>query len=185
MPWGRLHLMWGDERCVPPDHADSNYRMVREALLARTPVPRQQVYRMRGEDPDPAAAAADYERLLLAHFGGLPRFDLILLGIGTDGHTASLFPDAPAVAERERLVVATRAPAGQPRITLTLPVLNNAALVCFLARGADKAHAVSAALQAREGDASPAGRVRPRAGRLVWLVDAAAGGEARDTVAAS
>jgi len=117
--WARWHVFFGDERCVPPHHADSNAGMVCDALLDRVPIPSRQVHRMRGE-AEPVAAAAEYERALLGHFGGPPRFDVVLLGLGADGHTASLFPGSSALAERERTVVATHVDALRAwRITLT------------------------------------------------------------------
>ncbi|HZA52807.1 MAG TPA: 6-phosphogluconolactonase, partial [Candidatus Udaeobacter sp.] len=126
IPWHQVHLFWGDERCVPPDHPESNYRMVRESLLAKVKIPNENVHRMQGEK-EPAVAALEYEATLKEFFdlptGSLPRFDLILLGIGEDGHTASLFPQSDAVAEVDRLVVASRAQQKDLyRLTLTLPV---------------------------------------------------------------
>jgi 6-phosphogluconolactonase len=179
VPWAETHVFWGDERCVPPDHGDSNYRMAREAMLSRVPVPPGQVHRVRGEEPDPAAAAAAYERELRTSFGtdtGVPRFDLVLLGLGPDGHTASLFPSTTALSERARLVVANRVEKlGAWRITLTFPVLNAARLVLFIVSGSDKAEAVRDVLQPRtDAPALPASLVRPVDGRLLWHLDDAA-----------
>src|SRR3990170_208271 len=110
VPWREIHVFWGDERCAPPDHPESNYRMAAETLLEHVPIPREQIHRMRGEDPDVERAAGDYEGQLRATFrlgaGQLPRLDLVLLGMGADGHTASLFPGSPALREVSRLVVA-------------------------------------------------------------------------------
>ena len=149
IPWRQTRIFWGDERCVPPDHAESNYRIANETLLRHLPTPPEGIYRMRGEDPDPERAAAEYEQLLRSAFGlkgkALPRFDLILLGMGADGHTASLFPGSAALRESTRLVVATSVGTRHAvslqanRLTLTLPVLNEASTVLFLVSGWDKA----------------------------------------------
>jgi 6-phosphogluconolactonase len=178
IPWDRTHVYWGDERHVPPEHPDSNYRMAREALLDHVPLPGANVHRVPVEEPDARRAAERYEHDLRAGFALAgatpPRFDLVVLGLGADGHTASLFPGAEALDETVRLAVATRAPAPPiERITLTLPVLNHAACVAFLVSGADKAAVVRAVLAEPRGPPLPAQRVRP-AGRLVWLLDAAA-----------
>ncbi|HWO56844.1 MAG TPA: 6-phosphogluconolactonase [bacterium] len=175
--WYRVHLFWTDERCVPPDHPESNYGMARRALLDHVPAPPGNVHRIHGEDP-PAQAAADYERQLRDHFGApLPRFDLILLGLGADGHTASLFPNSTALREHKRLVTPVQHPAtGQWRVTLTLPSLNAAVSVAVLASGADKAEAVR---QTRSGSepSLPLAQVHPADGHLRWFVDRAATGE--------
>lgn len=176
--WARTHVFWSDERHVPPDHPDSNYGMVREALLDHVPLPTANVHRVRAEEGDATHAAALYEEDLRGFFGvegaDLPRFDLVLLGLGPDGHTASLFPGTAALEETNRLVVATQGPAlAADRITLTLPVLNHAACVMFLVSGAEKATAVHTVLEDRRKSLLPAQRVRP-AGRLVWLLDKAA-----------
>ncbi|HHS97595.1 MAG TPA: 6-phosphogluconolactonase [Chloroflexi bacterium] len=166
--WDRVHLFWGDERCVPPDHPESNYRMVREALLDRVPIPVENVHRIRGEWP-PEEAAAAYEAELRAIFGPDGRLDLVLLGLGADGHTASLFPGSAALDERERWVAAVFAdPVGTWRITLTPPALNGAREVLFLVVGKPKAEALARVLA---GWDLPAGRIRPRSGRLSWFVD--------------
>ncbi len=171
--WERVHAFFGDERAVPPDHEDSNYRMAREALLDHVSV--GGVYRMRGELP-PEEAAADYEEELKKFFGdGLPSFDLILLGIGEDGHTASLFPETSALKVTDRLAVANPVlKLGTTRITLTAPVLNAARAVDFLVAGEGKAAALREILS---GDADPraypARLVRPEGGPT-WFVDRAA-----------
>ncbi len=182
MPWAATHVWFGDERCVPPDHADSNYRMAREALLARVPVPEAQVTRIEGER-DPADAAARYDALLrgdaAGHAGaGGPVFDLVLLGVGPDGHTASLFPGGDALGETARWAVDVPAPEQVgphvPRVTLTLPALGAAREVLVLATGAEKRQAAAAALAGGD-DAPPAARPRGRE-RTVWLLDEAAAG---------
>jgi 6-phosphogluconolactonase len=177
IPWSNVHVFWGDERHVPPDHPDSNYRMAREALLAHVPLPEGNVHRIPAENSGASVAAAAYEQTLLGVFatsaGKAPRFDLILLGMGPDGHTASLFPGGRALKERERLAVAEHVECvGGWRITLTLPVLNAAAQVVFLVTGAEKAAALATVL-GPEGARSrlPAALVRPPEGRLSWLVD--------------
>jgi len=178
MPWDRTSVFFGDERCVPADHPESNYRMANETLLSKVPIPPDQIFRMRGEAENPEDAAADYARRLTTVFatprGGLPRFDLVLLGMGLDGHTASLFPGSPAVKEIFRTVVAVHAAAASipQRLTLTLRPINAAARVMFLVAGAEKAKVVKAIL--RDGAMLPAGLVRPTDGALTWLVDRAA-----------
>ena len=180
VPWGQAEIFWGDERWVPPEHPESNYRMAAEALLRHVPIRPGQIHRMRGEDPDPGRAAAEYEALLRETFGvapGVPpRLDLVLLGLGADGHTASLFPGSPALRETERLAVAVFVERlGARRLTLTLPVLNEAAAILFLVAGGDKAEALRAALEAAPGaEPLPAQLVRPREGTVTWLVDPAA-----------
>ncbi len=178
LPWDRTWVFFGDERCVPPDHAESNYHMAYEALLSKVPIPGERVFRLRGEAEDPEAAATDYARTLAGAFatprGGLPRFDLVLLGMGLDGHTASLFPGSPALKEVFRPVVAVHAAAAvlPQRLTLTFPPINAAARIIFLVSGAEKAKAVKAML--RDGVALPAAMVRPLDGTLTWIVDRAA-----------
>jgi len=174
IPWSQVHLFWGDERYVPPDDPRSNYRMARESLLNHVPIPADHVHSMPTDLPESEAAARAYEALLRDYFPGpWPRFDLVLLGIGTDGHTASLFPGSPALAEQKRWVVTVRAPAEPPlRLTLTLPVLNHAAHVYFLVAGADKAEALHCALASLSDPVTcPASAVRPVHGDLVWWVD--------------
>lgn len=174
--WDRVHVFFGDERSVPPDHADSNFRLADEALLRHVPV--AAVHRMEGERPAEEAARA-YEARLARRFGAgpPPRLDLVLLGLGADGHTASLFPGSPALEERLRWVAAPWVPAvGAHRLTLTLPVLDAAAAVLFLVAGASKREPLAALLappDARAGAPIPAARVAP-AGSLTVMADRAA-----------
>lgn len=182
--WSRIHVFWGDERCVPPESPASNYRMACEALLDHVPVPEKNVHRIRGED-DPAAAAAAYERLLREMFRapvGQPqtttgaRFDLVLLGMGEDGHTASMLPGSAAVRETCRWVMAEHVAAvPMSRVTLTPVVINAAAEVVFLVSGREKAATLRRVLEGPyQPDALPAQMIAPRAGRLRWLADAGA-----------
>jgi 6-phosphogluconolactonase len=177
--WGRLHVFFGDERPVPPDDPDSNYRMAREAMLSKVPVLQENVERFRGEE-DPERAASLYQESLRRRFrlepGEIPRFDLALLGLGPDGHTASLFPGTRAVRERDRLAVANwvgRLDA--VRLTLTAPVFNRADRVLFLVGGEDKAKALKSVLEGPfEPEQLPAQLIRPDPGRVLWIVDRAA-----------
>jgi 6-phosphogluconolactonase len=176
IPWTGVHLFWGDERCVPPGHERSNFRMANEAFIAGVPIPPRNVHRMRGELP-PDEGAAAYARELAAFFGpGVPRFDLIHLGVGPDGHVASLFPFSEPLRERERTVTTNlHLPLGEPRITLTLPVLNAAARIELPVLGADKANVVWAVLRGPiDPFRYPAQFVRPVDGEMVWMMDAAA-----------
>jgi 6-phosphogluconolactonase len=177
LPWQDIHLFWSDERCVPLDHPDSNYRMVKEALIDPGGIPKGSVHRVRTEAGQPAEVAADYERELRAFFRlgerEFPRFDLVLLGMGPDGHTASLFPGTPGLGELRRLVVPAFVERLQSyRVTLTLPALNAAAAVLFLVEGADKAEMLERVIGG--GNSYPAGLVKPETGDLLWLVDRAA-----------
>jgi 6-phosphogluconolactonase len=175
MPWDRTWAFFGDERAVPPDHPESNYRMASETLLSKVPIPPSQVLRIHGEWEDPEAAASDYARRMVEAFGTrrgeIPRFDLVLLGLGVDGHTASLFPGSPVVKEVFRTVAAVHAAAAAipTRLTLTLPVLTGAAHVIFLVSGAEKAKVVKTVLV--DGALLPAAMVRPTNGRLEWILD--------------
>jgi 6-phosphogluconolactonase len=178
--WERVQVFWGDERCVPPEDPRSNFRMAQEALLSRVPVPPENIHRMPAERSDLAAAAREYAETLRARLprtsDGWPRFDLILLGLGEDAHTASLFPHAPVLTETRAAVVAYHVPHLQTdRMTLTPPVLNHAREVLFLVAGERKAHALWMVLEGpREPEVAPAQAVRPLNGVVVWLVDAAA-----------
>lgn len=172
--WQRIHFFFGDERCVPPTHADSNYRMVKETLLARGTFPESNVHRIHAE-LEPKAAAEQYEQELRSHFGGVPAFDLSWLGMGPDGHTASLFPGTLAVQENTRLAVANFVQKlDATRVTLTFPVFNAARKVQFLVTGGDKAPMLKKVLV--HGEDFPSGAIRP-AGRLDWLLDVAAAAE--------
>jgi 6-phosphogluconolactonase len=177
MDWGRVHLFWGDERCVPPTDGSSNYRMAEEALLSKVPIPPANVHRIRGED-EPRAAATGYEALLRSWFAGTT-FDLVLLGMGSNGHTASLFPGLTALGEAERWVVAELVPeVGMWRVTLTAPAINAAARVLFLVTGRDKAATLREVLSGpRDPRRLPAQLISPSPGRLTWLVDEAAAAE--------
>ena len=176
MPWDRTWIFFGDERCVPSDHPDSNYRMANTALLSKVPVPAAHVARIRGEAEDGEVAAADYTRVITDVFGSrrgeLPSFDLILLGMGVDGHIASLFPGSPVLKEVFRPVAAVHAAAASipQRLTFTFPLINAAARVMFLAAGSEKAKVVKAVLS-ESGSGLPASMVRPTNGRLTWLLD--------------
>ena len=175
LPWNAIHFYWGDERHVPPDHADSNYRMAREAMLDRVPVPPENVHRIPAERPEAEEAAKEYEATLRAIFASddWPRFDLVPLGLGPEGHTASLFPGTPLLAEQVRWVAAPWVEAQHTfRITLTPPALNHARRAMFLVAGEEKAAALHAVLPgAREPAVYPA---QINAGNRLWLVDRAA-----------
>ncbi len=180
MPWAKLYFFFSDERHVPPDSAESNFRMAQEAMLSKIPLTPQQVARIKGEYADAAQAAQEYEQTLRDFFrlavGEFPRFDLVLLGMGPDGHTASLFPGTKALREEKRLVVSNWV--GKfctDRITLTAPVFNNAACVLFMAHGEDKAPALKAVLEGPyEPEQLPAQLIQPKNGKLLWFVDTAA-----------
>jgi len=166
--WSRTEVFWGDERCVPPDHPDSNYRMASRALLDWIQIPDRRIHRIPAELP-PQEAAAAYRAELEQVLGEGGRFDLILLGLGGDGHTASLFPGTTALEERERSVVAVYVEKlASWRITLTLSVINDARHVIFLVSGSEKADALAGVWA---GEELPAGLVRPSEGTLTWLVD--------------
>jgi 6-phosphogluconolactonase len=167
---------FGDERCVAPAHPDSNFRMADRALLSPIGAAPERIHRIRGEDPDPSAAAADYENEMRGAFGLDVRFDLTLLGMGADGHTASLFAGTRALEERDRLVMAHHVPAvGTWRITLTLRAFDGARAVMFVVAGRDKAAALARVFSKHAGDSPlPAARVRPPRGELLWFADRAA-----------
>lgn len=180
--WSRVQVYWSDERLVPPDHPDSNYRLAAETLISRVPLPPQNVHRMRGELA-PAAAAQAYEDELRSSLpageDGFPCFDLMMVGMGDDGHIASLFPGSPALREQQRWVVAAEHNQPPPpvvsRLTLTLPVINAAAKVLVIVTGEKKAERVRQALE--EPSASqelPVQWIKPTRGKLTWLLDAAA-----------
>ena len=188
VPWESIYFFWGDERCVPPDHPDSNYRMARETLLSRVPVPAENIFRIPAELPDPERAADEYAATLISFFtkqaptsgtaplAGVPRFDLIFLGMGPDGHTASLFPGTTALHVTDKIVVANYVEKFKAhRITLTAPTINNARNVTFVVAGADKAEALHEVLEgAYQPELYPSQLIHPQQGSLLWMVDEAA-----------
>jgi len=190
VPWSSIYFFWGDERCVPPDHPDSNYRMAHETLLSRVPVPANNIFRIVAEAPQPQRAAQEYSSTLMRFFSlgegarntgtaslvNFPRFDLVFLGMGPDGHTASLFPHSPALRAETEIVVANYVEKFKAnRITLTAATINNARNVTFLAAGEDKAEALTNVLEGPdEPDLYPSQMIRPANGTLLWMVDEAA-----------
>jgi 6-phosphogluconolactonase len=179
LPWHKLHFFWGDDRFVPREDPRSNYKLAQEALLSQVPVPPAHVHPMPTFFKDAGQAAAEYEATLKEYFSPpWPRLDLILLGLGPEGHTASLYPHSPALTRQDRWVMAVEALADPPlRLTLTLPVLNNAAQVWFLVTGEEKREALARALgPGTDPQDCPAAAVRPWDGELVWWVDEAAVG---------
>ncbi|MDD9820943.1 MAG: 6-phosphogluconolactonase [Nitrospira sp.] len=183
LDWTRVHFFWGDERHVPPDHQDSNYRMARESLLNYLPVAPDHIHRVPSEIPDARTAADRYEDMIRRHFDvlapGVPRFDCVLLGMGPDGHTASLFPGTQAAHEQHRLVAAPWVDTLQTsRITCTPALLNHARHVTFLVQGQHKAHMLRSALEGPlQPDLCPASSIRPQSGTLTWFVDQEAASE--------
>ena len=180
IPWAGVHIFWGDERYVPPDDSRSNYGMARNTLLDHVPCPAANIHPMPTHFPTPDAAARDYEATLRSHFSTTwPRFDLMFLGLGPDGHTASLFPRSQAVDERTRWVLPVLDPPAPPmRLTLTLPVLSQSAHTYFLVSGSDKAQALRAATAgSADPNVYPAAGVRPANGAPLWWVDKAAADE--------
>jgi 6-phosphogluconolactonase len=179
VPWDKLNLFWVDERCVPPTDAESNYRMTNEAMLSKVPLPAGQIHRMKGE-LEPEVAASQYEAIIRAEFGldrsGDPVFDLVLLGMGDDGHTASLFPHTQALFAMVPLVVANHVPQKDTwRVTLTWPVINRARRVAFLIEGAAKAQVLDDVLLGPyDPESKPSQLIRPDSGKLTFLLDAAA-----------
>lgn len=177
LPWWSIYFFWGDERCVPPDHPDSNYRMANETLLSKVPVPREHIFRIPAEDEDPHRAAAKYEETLRKFFNEeWPHFDLVFLGMGPDGHTASLFPNTEALHAHDRVAVANYVEKFQSwRITLTADAINRARNITFLVAGADKALALKEVLDGpRDPNQYPSQLIQPYNGELLWLVDEAA-----------
>ncbi len=180
LPWDRMFFFFGDERHVPPTDPDSNYRMANEAMLSKVPVPTANVFRMEAENPDATAAAAAYEQTLRKFFqvaaGEVPKFDLILLGMGPDGHTASLFPGTAGLQEKTRLVIANWVEKLKThRLSFTLPLINAARYVAFLVSGTDKAPALKAVLEENAtGEQYPAKLIAPKDGKLIWFLDRAA-----------
>jgi 6-phosphogluconolactonase len=174
--WSKVYVFWGDERCVPPDHQDSNYGMAFDMLLSHVPLEANQIFRMRGEIP-PQEAAVEYQHALVSFFGGqLPRFDLMIQGMGADGHTASLFPHNAALHVQDQWVIAPHVDKLDAwRITLTTPVINNAHNIMFMVTGADKAPALLQVLRGESNpDQYPAQLIKPAEGEILWLVDQAA-----------
>jgi len=170
VPWSKTQFFWSDERHVPPDHPESNFRMAHEALLSRVPVPESNVHRVHSENPSAQEAADEYEKVIV------PRLDLILLGLGADGHTASIFPGSDVLHETKRLVAAPWVEKlNTYRITMTLPLLNNGGSILFLVSGAEKAQIVKEVLEGPKK--YPAQFVQPTNGELIWMLDrdAAAG----------
>jgi len=189
IPWSSIYFFWGDERCVPPDHPDSNFRMTHETLLSKVPVPQQNIFRVPAELPDSADAAEQYTATLTKFFladnsnrsgtaplSTLPRFDLVFLGMGPDGHTASLFPHTTALTAGDKIAVANYVEKFKTyRITLTAATINNARNVTFLAAGADKAETLKDVLEGPyQPDLYPSQLIQPRNGTLLWMVDEAA-----------
>jgi 6-phosphogluconolactonase len=175
--WTKVFLFWGDERCVPPDHSDSNYRMARETLLDYIPLSEESIYRIRGET-EPEQAAAEYEQILRVFFAqeNRPRFDVLLQGMGEDGHTASLFPGTRALYERTRWVLENYVPKlDMWRITLTTVAINSAANVIFLVEGQNKAETLHQVLKGpHQPEKYPSQFVHPVNGQLIWMIDKAA-----------
>lgn len=174
--WKSVHIFWGDERCVPPDHEDSNYRMAKESLLDHVHIPDKHVHRMKGE-LDAEQAALKYEQILSSYFGkNAPRFDLVLLGMGDDGHTASLFPHTPALSESKRWVTGNFISSRRTwRITLTPVAINAAANVVFLVSGSEKAQRLQQVLTDNyTDDEFPSRLIKPADGNLIWMIDAGA-----------
>jgi 6-phosphogluconolactonase len=188
LPWDKMFFFWGDERHVPPTDPDSNYRMADEAMLSKIPVKPENIFRIPAENPDAAVAADAYEKNLQKFFSlqpaQFPRFDLILLGMGPDGHTASLFPGSAGLQEQSRLVIANWVEKFKThRLSFTYPVLNAAATVAFLVSGTDKAPALHEVLESdAPGDQYPAKVVHPTDGKLIWLIDRAAASQLSSAV---
>ncbi len=182
--WPNILFLFGDERCIPPDHPESNFKMAQATLFQPLNIQADHIFRMKGEHENPIAAAEEYEAELrtMTHCAAphLPTIDLVLLGLGEDGHTASLFPGTAAVQERNKVVTVGQAPTGvRSRITLTLGVLNHAAVILFLVTGQGKASMVRRIVKPEsEADrALPAARIAPESGRLVWMLDQSAGAQ--------
>jgi 6-phosphogluconolactonase len=181
LPWDKMNLFFGDERHVKPSHPDSNFRMATEAMISKAPVKPRQVFRMKGEYPEAEDAAKEYEQDIRTHFrladGQVPRFDLVLLGMGGEGHTASLFPGTKALHENRRIAVHNWVgKVLMDRITLTAAAINGAANIIFMVTGAEKAPALAAVLEhVYEPEQLPAQLIQPTNGSLLWLVDTAAG----------
>ncbi len=179
--WALVEIFWSDERCVPPESEDSNYRMAQEALLNKVPIPPSQIYRMPADYDDRDAASYAYTLDMQQTFGtdSIPSFDLVQLGMGPEGHTASLFPHQPSLKELQRLVMPVMVPKPPPpRLTFTPRLLNAATHILFLVTGAEKQDAVQAVLEGEyQPDEYPAQIIRPTKGETTWMLDAAAAGK--------
>lgn len=178
LPWDRIHFFWGDERCVPPDHADSNFRTASELFLSKLPIPAQNIHRIHGED-DPEKEAERYShelKMIIPEEDGFPVFDLIMLGMGDDGHTASIFPHQMELLESDAVCgVATHPISGQIRVTLTGKTINKAKEIAFLVTGAGKKEKVTHILGKQEGyEQFPAAHIQPPNGQVYWFMDEAA-----------
>ena len=176
--WEKLLIFWGDERCVPPEDNESNYRMAYESLLQNVPIPDVNIFRIRGED-DPETEAKQYSELvssMVPFFNGTPQFDLMLLGLGDDGHTASIFPDRKDLLTASQLFeVAVRPDRKQKRITATGRIINNSSKIYYIVTGKDKAGIVSEIIEKKSGaEQYPASGIKPVSGHLVWMLDAGA-----------
>ncbi|HLQ30999.1 MAG TPA: 6-phosphogluconolactonase [Ktedonobacteraceae bacterium] len=181
--WASVEIFWSDERCVPPDSADSNYALAQEVLLSKIPIPANQVHRMPADQPDREAASREYTSEMQRTFGtnGIPSFDLLQLGMGPEGHTASLFPHQESLHEQQRLVMPVIVPKPPPpRLTFTPPLLNAARHVLFLVTGSEKAEAIQAVLEGPDQpEEYPAQIVRPPNGEVVWMLDTGAAAKLR------
>jgi len=183
VPWRSIYFFWGDERCVPPDHPDSNYRMANETLLSKVPVPRENIFRIPAEDEDHERAAASYSETLRKFFAGeRPALDLVFLGMGADGHTASLFPGTAALQAGDRIAAPNYVEKFQSwRITLTASAINMARSVIFLVAGADKAPALKEVIEGpRNPELYPSQLIEPSQGSLLWMIDEAAAKSLRE-----
>ena len=179
--WALVEIFWSDERCVPPDSSDSNYQLAQEVLLSKVPIAANQVHRMPADKPDRDAASQEYTQEMQRVFGtdGIPSFDLLQLGMGPEGHTASLFPHQASLHEQQRLVMPVNVPKPPPpRLTFTPPLLNAARHVLFLVTGSEKADALQAVLEGSyQPEEYPAQIVRPPHGEVTWMLDTAAAGK--------
>jgi 6-phosphogluconolactonase len=177
LPWRSIYFFWGDERCVPPEHADSNFRMANETLLSKVPIPRENIFRILAEDEDHESAAAGYSETLRKFFADeWPHFDLVFLGMGADGHTASLFPGTTALRVNDRIAVDNYVEKLQSwRITLTAASINRARNIIFLVAGEDKAPALNEVISGpRNPELYPSQLIEPSHGALLWMLDEAA-----------
>jgi len=186
VPWEKTHVFWGDERCVPPDDPRNNATMASQALLSHLTVPPDHVHPIRCHE-SPGLGAKGYESILAEHFlGTVPRFDLILLGLGQNGHTASLFPYTPILGERERWVKELFLPEEEVwRVSLTIPLINNGATIIFLVYGSEKSEILRKVLEGpHEPNRYPAQFIQPVNGKLIWMIDSKAAGKLQSSLAA-